>query len=115
SIGSSWSFPPQIYTARGWRERARFALFVAARSGQESVTHSTPENSMRTNALATLLLLSLTGAPMAMAAQAAPGIAPVRLTQDVYHFDSAEQHGIRVDVLVRGLNHPFSLALLPEG
>lgn len=70
---------------------------------------------MRTTALATLFLLALPGARPAMAAQAAAGIAPVRLTQDVYYFDTAEQHGIRVDVLVRGLNHPFSLALLPEG
>ena len=32
-----------------------------------------------------------------------------------YTFDTAEQHGIRVSVVVRGLPHPFSLAFLPNG
>ncbi len=58
----------------------------------------------------------LVGLPLTLlAGQAPPGIAPVRLTQDVYHFDTAEQHGIRVEVVARGLNHPFALALLPSG
>src|SRR5690606_29991281 len=43
------------------------------------------------------------------------GVAPVELTDGPYLFDTAEQHGIRVDVLVRGLDHPFSLAFLPNG
>src|SRR5690606_18675984 len=43
------------------------------------------------------------------------GVAPVDLTDGPYLFDTAEQHGIRVDVLVRGLDHPFSLAFLPNG
>ncbi len=70
---------------------------------------------MRITVLAATLLLALPGARLATAAQPALGIAPVKLTQDVYHFDTAEQHGIRVDVVVRGLNHPFALALLPGG
>jgi len=43
------------------------------------------------------------------------GFAPVSLTQDEYVFDTAEQHGIRVKVVVRGLRHPWSVALLPSG
>lgn len=45
----------------------------------------------------------------------APGIAPLALTESSYVFDSAEQHGLRVSVVARGLNHPFALALLPDG
>jgi glucose/arabinose dehydrogenase len=43
------------------------------------------------------------------------GIAPVKLTESAYVFDTAEQHRIRVTVVVKGLNHPFSVALLPSG
>jgi glucose/arabinose dehydrogenase len=43
------------------------------------------------------------------------GIAPVKLGDAPYMFDTAEQHGIRVSVVVRGLPHPFSLAFLPNG
>jgi len=43
------------------------------------------------------------------------GIAPVTLTESSYTFDTAEQHKIRVVVVAKGLNHPFSLALLPSG
>lgn len=43
------------------------------------------------------------------------GIAPVALTESAYVFDTAEQHRIRVVVVVKGLNHPFSVALLPTG
>jgi len=50
-----------------------------------------------------------------LAAQPAIGLNPVPLAQDSWFFDTGEQHGIRVDVVVRGLNHPFSLALLPSG
>nr|PZN69276.1 MAG: hypothetical protein DIU62_02800 [Pseudomonadota bacterium] len=67
---------------------------------------------MRRMASAALLLLAASGAT---AAQPAVGFAPAPLVQDAYVFDTAEQHGIRVDVVVRGLNHPFSLALLPDG
>ena len=42
------------------------------------------------------------------------GIAPVTLAGP-YTFDTAEQHPIRVSVVVRGLRHPFSLAFLPNG
>jgi glucose/arabinose dehydrogenase len=43
------------------------------------------------------------------------GIAPVLLTESAYTFDTAEQHKIKVVVVVKGLKHPFSLALLPNG
>src|SRR5262245_58135245 len=43
------------------------------------------------------------------------GIAPVKLTESSYVFDTAEQHKIRVVVVAKGLSHPFSVALLPSG
>jgi glucose/arabinose dehydrogenase len=70
---------------------------------------------MRTIARVASVALLLPWFDSALAAQPAIGIAPVRLTEDRYFFDTAEQHGIRVDVLVRGLRHPFALALLPNG
>ena len=57
-------------------------------------------------------LLAAGGVP---AQQPEIGIAPIRLDQDTYLFDTAEQHSIRVDVLVRGLPHPFSFGFLPNG
>jgi glucose/arabinose dehydrogenase len=61
-----------------------------------------------------LLPLGL-AAPPAKAQQADIGIAAVTLGAGPYLFDTAEQHRIRVDVVVRGLPHPFSLAFLPDG
>ena len=43
------------------------------------------------------------------------GVAPQTLSQSSYVFDTAEQHRVRVSVVVRGLKHPFALAVLPEG
>ena len=43
------------------------------------------------------------------------GIAPVLLTESAYILDTAEQHKIRVVVVAKGLQHPFSIALLPSG
>lgn len=43
------------------------------------------------------------------------GIAPVTLTESAYTFDTAEQHKMNVVVVVKGLKHPFALALLPSG
>jgi glucose/arabinose dehydrogenase/quercetin dioxygenase-like cupin family protein len=49
-------------------------------------------------------------------AQQAPlGIEAVTLTQPAYLFDTAEQHKVRVVVVVHGLRHPFAVALLPSG
>ena len=53
--------------------------------------------------------------PTVGAQQGGVGIAPVALGDGPFVFDTAEQHGIRVDVVVRGLVHPFSFAFLPNG
>src|SRR5690606_5207251 len=58
--------------------------------------------------------VGLLATPSALSQPADLGVAPVEL-EGPYIFDTAEQHGIRVDVLVRGLDHPFSLAFLPSG
>lgn len=63
----------------------------------------------------TAVLLTACAAVPAFAQPSAIGVAPVTLDDGPYYFDTAEQHGIRVDVVVRGLDHPFSLALLPGG
>ena len=62
-------------------------------------------------ALAGLLAASLAHAQQ----QPNLGVAPVTVGTQPYTFDTAEQHGIRVSVVVRGLAHPFSLAFLPNG
>ena len=64
-------------------------------------------------AAAALLVCAGTGAAWSQAP--AIGIAPVTLTQASYEFDTAEQHKLRVTVVARGMPHPFSLALLPDG
>ena len=43
------------------------------------------------------------------------GVRAVTVADTPYTFDTAEQHGIRVSVVVRGLPHPYSLAFLPNG
>jgi aldose sugar dehydrogenase len=43
------------------------------------------------------------------------GIAPVALTRSAYVLDTAEEHEVRVVVVVKGLDHPFAVALLPHG
>jgi glucose/arabinose dehydrogenase len=43
------------------------------------------------------------------------GPRPVKVADTPYTFDTAEQHGIKVSVVVRGLAHPFSFAFLPSG
>ena len=59
--------------------------------------------------------LMLLGPAGARAQRPQIGIAPVSLTRSAYVFDTAEEHDVRVDVLVKGLVHPFALALLPDG
>lgn len=67
---------------------------------------------MRVKEILPLALL----AAAAMAADQAPiGVAPVALTESSYVFDTAEQHGIEVSVLVRGLERSFAMAFLPNG
>jgi len=43
------------------------------------------------------------------------GFAPVDLTTGPFEFDTAEQSGIRVEVVATGFGRPFSLAFLPTG
>ncbi len=71
---------------------------------------------MRTLIAAIAAALPLTlAASIALAQQPDLGVAPVMLTQSSYVFDTAEQHKIRVVVVAKGLNHPFAIALLPNG
>jgi glucose/arabinose dehydrogenase len=62
------------------------------------------------------VLLAIAGLAVATAQQQPQlGVAPVTLSDTPYVFDTAEQHRIRVTVVARGIPHPFSLALLPDG
>jgi glucose/arabinose dehydrogenase len=55
-------------------------------------------------------------ASCAMGADQPPiGIAPVALTESSYVFDTAEQHGIKVTVLAKGLPRSFGMVFLPDG
>ncbi len=65
--------------------------------------------------LSALLFACLAVHMTAGAAQPAPSIPPLALTQPSYSFVSAEQPRLRVVVAAQGLNHPFALALLPDG
>jgi hypothetical protein len=53
-------------------------------------------------------IFSAIAAALPLSAQQPPelGIAAVKVADTPYTFDTAEQHGIRVSVVVRGLNHP---------
>jgi glucose/arabinose dehydrogenase len=62
-----------------------------------------------------LVLLAGHALPAAAQQQPAPGIAPLVLSQPSYSSDTAEQHRLRAVVVARGLNHPFALAMLPDG
>ncbi len=67
---------------------------------------------------ACLTAIALSGAVAGTAlAQQQPdlGVAAVKLADKPYTFDTAEQHGIRVSVVLRGVPHPFSVAFLPNG
>ncbi len=71
-------------------------------------------NGLRRVALGIGVSLALVGAAQAQQ-QPDLGPRPVVVADTPYTFDTAEQHGIRVSVVVRGLPHPFSLAFLPNG
>ena len=43
------------------------------------------------------------------------GFSPADLTAAPFEFETAEQQGIRVEVVARGFGRPFSLAFLPSG
>jgi len=65
----------------------------------------------------TLAVLGATGliALPAAAQQGGLGFPPVDLAAAPFEFATAEQEGIRVDVVAGGLARPFSVALLPNG
>src|SRR5262245_60587519 len=65
--------------------------------------------------VAALAVVAVVLVPVLRAQQAAVGIAAVTLSEPTYVFDTAEQHRLRVTVVARGLNHPFAVALLPDG
>jgi len=65
------------------------------------------------NAIAALALV----VPAAALAQQAPpiGIAQIELPREATVFDTAEQHGIAVEVLASGFAQPFAIEPLPNG
>jgi glucose/arabinose dehydrogenase len=67
----------------------------------------------RSASRALLSFLAFMNAGLAAAAENI-GINPVAVGAGPYCFDTAEQHDIRVDILVRGLSHAYSLAFLPN-
>src|SRR5690349_8194323 len=56
-------------------------------------------------------------ATSALFAQQTPGVGipPQPLGTGPFVFDTAEQHKIRVTVVARGIPHPWSIAILPNG
>jgi aldose sugar dehydrogenase len=72
------------------------------------------ESAMRISAVF-MAFIAISATNAVSAQQANIGIAPVLLSQPAYEFDTAEQHRLRATVVVHGLNHPFSIALLPNG
>ncbi len=60
-------------------------------------------------------LLAAAAATVAIAQQAAIGVPVPPLGNGPFVFDTAEQHKIRVSVVAKGLEHPWSLAFLPDG
>jgi glucose/arabinose dehydrogenase len=70
---------------------------------------------MRTRTSSAGLLIAVAAVGVAWSQTPPLGIAPVLLTQPGYEFDTAEQHNLKVSVVVKGLPHPFSIALLPNG
>lgn len=70
----------------------------------------------RPRASLVLFCSSLASASISLAQDPPPiGFAPRSLTEGEYVFETAEQREVRVTVVVRGLVHPWSLALLPTG
>ncbi|MGE0115714.1 MAG: PQQ-dependent sugar dehydrogenase [Steroidobacteraceae bacterium] len=71
---------------------------------------------MNRRVIAFVLLWTVLSHPnVGLSQQTTFGIAPISMTKREYVFDTAEQHKIRVVVLAKGLKHPFSVALLPQG
>lgn len=69
----------------------------------------------RTRIALIALLSALLAANLQAADQPPIGVAPVTLSDTPYVFDTAEQHGIEVSLLARGLPRSFSMTFLPDG
>ena len=67
------------------------------------------------SALLTALVLPCLLAPGQAQEQPRIGVPVPRLGDGPWVFDTAEQHGIRVSVVTRGLSHPWAMAFLPDG
>ena len=65
--------------------------------------------------LLTALVLPCLLAPGQAQEQPRIGVPVPRLGDGPWVFDTAEQHGIRVSVVTRGLSHPWAMAFLPDG
>jgi glucose/arabinose dehydrogenase len=75
-----------------------------------------PISRVRGAAYLSAALLAMALATSAGGAEPKPvGLEPVPVGPGPYHYDTAEQHGIRVDILARGLAHGYSFAFLPNG
>src|SRR5689334_13548363 len=61
------------------------------------------------------LILGLLTVGLAAIAQQTIGVPVAPLGAGPFLFDTAEQHKIRVSVVARGLEHPWSLVFLPDG
>jgi glucose/arabinose dehydrogenase len=72
------------------------------------------ERTLRLRYVGVAVCVALAGAAYAQQ-QPDLGPRPVKVADTPYTFDTAEQHGIKVSVVVRGLAHPFSFAFLPNG
>lgn len=62
-----------------------------------------------------LLMAVALAAPVAGAEPKEVGLDPVPVGSGPYHYNTAEQHGIRVDILARGLVRGYGFAFLPNG
>ena len=65
--------------------------------------------------LLTALVLPCLLAPGQAQEQPRIGVPVPRLGDGPWVFDTAEQHGIRVSVVTRGLSHPWAMTFLPDG
>ena len=72
------------------------------------------ERALRLRYVGVAVCVALAGAAQAQQ-QPDLGPRPVKVEDTPYTFDTAEQHGIKVSVVMRGLAHPFSFAFLPNG
>lgn len=59
--------------------------------------------------------LLLGGGSGLLAAQSEPGLPIPPLPEGPLHYATAEGNDIQVDILARGLDHPWSIAFLPDG